>query len=151
MKPIKQRFEEKYTVNRVTGCWDWHGSKNKKGYGHMGRPGSNRLIKAHRASYLIHNGYLPDDEFVCHRCDNPSCVNPNHLFLGSHKENMKDMTDKGRQAKGENCRTSKLTSGDVVSIRKEAASKTQAQLARDYGVSPGYVWGLLNNLYWKHV
>lgn len=76
-------------------CWDWLGCKNKQGYGKIGI-GPSECVNAHRVSWVIHNGQIPDDMFVCHKCDNPSCTNPEHLFLGTRQDNINDMMIKKR-------------------------------------------------------
>jgi hypothetical protein len=86
----KKRFFERF--NESSSCWNWTGGKNDKGYGRLG----NKY--AHRISWEIHNGKkIPEGMFVCHHCDNPSCVNPSHLFIGTQKDNMRDMINKNRQ------------------------------------------------------
>ncbi len=87
-------FWAKVTKHEV-GCWDWNASKNKQGYGRMGI-GAGQCINAHRVSWVIHNGDIPDGLFVCHKCDNPSCINPKHLFLGTRQDNTNDMMLKKR-------------------------------------------------------
>jgi hypothetical protein len=84
----------------ISGCWEWTGAKNHSGYGHTTFR-KERCKRAHRVSYLIWVGEIPPNLYVCHRCDNPACINPNHLFLGSHEENMQDMKKKNRACKGE--------------------------------------------------
>jgi uncharacterized protein (DUF433 family) len=101
-RPIIERFTEKYKVNKKTGCWDWHGSTVRGGYGLLGsgppaEPGGKRgMVFAHRFAYQHFVGSIPDGLVVCHRCDNPACVNPEHLFVSSQPGNMKDMERKGR-------------------------------------------------------
>lgn len=92
-----ERFWER--VQKDDGCWEWTGATSAAGYGVFGK--NTKLWFAHRFSYELSNGPIPDGMFVCHQCDNPRCVRPDHLFLGSHKDNMKDMCLKGRQSKGE--------------------------------------------------
>src|SRR5690348_7112088 len=96
--PVK-RFWSK--VEKTDGCWIWRGTMNGVGYGvfwlPMGKPrNANSRVYAHRLSYEMHEGKIPDGMFICHRCDNPACVNPDHLFLGTQSDNMTDCSRKGR-------------------------------------------------------
>ena len=96
----KQKAKFLAAIEKTNGCWIWKAGKDKDGYGtiYIGRH-----YRAHRVSYMIHCGAIPADNLVCHTCDNPSCVNPLHLFIGSSQDNVNDMVKKGRQAKGDRC------------------------------------------------
>lgn len=95
-KPIFERFSEKYRVNEETCCWDWMGTKVGLGYGMIrGERGAASMV-ASRFSYEHFKGPIPDGMIVRHRCDNPGCVNPDHLVLGTHQDNMNDMVERGR-------------------------------------------------------
>ena len=100
-RPIPVRFWEK--VRKGGGCWLWTGNRHRRGYGILGlrREGKRTIsAKAHRLSWEIHNGPIPAGMVVCHHCDNPPCVNPSHLFLGTQVDNIRDMVAKGRQRSG---------------------------------------------------
>ena len=119
-----------------SGCWIWIAACNSHGYGHFRRNG--RHVKAHRKSLEIKLGReLPQSKFVCHACDTPQCINPDHLFLGTHTENMKDMDAKGRRVTppqhGVNNGNARLTESDVRKILSDR--RVYAEIAADYGVS----------------
>jgi hypothetical protein len=145
-KAIEQRFWQK--VHKTDTCWNWIGCKTEKGYGQM-RIG--RTIRAHRYSWVIHNGPIPNNMFVCHRCDNPSCVRPNHLFLGTAKDNTLDMISKHRQcgARGETHPFHKLTNEDIPKIRSSSLSCNQ--LAMQYGVSSVLINSIKLRKRWTHI
>jgi hypothetical protein len=95
----EDRFKEKYLINNETGCWDWQNATNNIGYG-MFRWDRHTMRLAHRASYEIHVGSIPKGLCVCHKCDNPKCVNPEHLWLGTKRQSYDDMMSKGRHVPG---------------------------------------------------
>lgn len=101
MKTTLQRFTEK--VNKTDNCWEWTAYINRHGYGAIRFNG--RATLAHRVSYELHNGPIPEGFLVCHHCDNPKCVNPGHLFIGTHQDNRNDCLKKGRFANGNTVKT----------------------------------------------
>jgi|SRR3990167_672660 len=131
-------------------CWEWIGAHTDVGYGVFGRP----MRGAHRVSYALYYGKLPANLLVCHKCDNPKCVNPHHLFLGTHSDNMKDRNTKGRNVvRGERHGLHKLTNDEVVDIRELYANKifSQYELADLCGVSVMTINWAVNSKSWKHV
>lgn len=121
MKSLEERFRSK--VNKTSGCWLWTGARNSGGYGVIGRGHrSEGLIRASHVSWIIHNEWLPPGLWVLHRCDNPPCINPDHLFLGTPKDNMHDCLQKGRARRnpnyGEQHHSTKLTDAQIEEIRQ---------------------------------
>jgi hypothetical protein len=156
-RPDNDRFWK--MVDRSRGpdaCWIWTGGRLKTGYGSMGIYHGGDML-AHRFSWILHNGPIPDGLCVCHNCpggDNTSCVNPAHLFLGTHEDNMQDASKKGRlhPAKGEQAWNAKLTATDICAIRDAASNGTQQQvLARIYGVSKPCISNIVHRKRWKHI
>lgn len=131
-------------------CWEWTGNITKKGYGQFVMKGVT--FTAHRASWLLFNGGREIKLHVLHKCDNRRCINPDHLFLGTNKENVQDRDSKGRQARGEKNHKSKLTETDVKRIRRLVASGTrQSQLAKEYGVNFSTIFHIIQGKTWRHV
>ena len=97
-----ERFNKRY-IKKPNGCWEWTGCKKSSGYGQLSIAGKG-AVAAHRISFEIHNGPIPKGLFVCHKCDNPSCVNPKHLFVGTSYDNVMDCVRKGRHAGSKNIR-----------------------------------------------
>ena len=152
-KPFKERFWEKVSVRGEDQCWEWVGTKAGGRYGSMRVDGKMR--SAHLISWELHNGQVIGGLCVCHKCDNPSCVNPSHLFLGTHRDNMKDMVKKGRVGcvKGENHGCSKLTIQQVLEIRSKyvTGKYLQRQLAVEYGVDRTTISSVVNRKIWRHI
>lgn len=137
--PLKERLLTKIKIDPETGCWNWTGCKNRGGYGTINI--DNRSTLAHRASYATYRGPVSRRIKVLHRCDNPECINPDHLFLGTQKENVADKVAKGRQARF------KLTADDISAIRA-ARGTFQRQLARQYGVTQALISRILSGKLW---
>ena len=119
-------------------------SYDAKGYGQIQTPG--RTVKAHRHVWEECFGLIPDGLCICHHCDNPACVNPAHLFLGTHADNMRDMREKGRVRRGSKHPRSKLTEDDVRAIRLSALSN--AELARRYQVTEPSIHQIVTRRTW---
>lgn len=148
--PLDERLE--FYSERITesGCQIWTGALRPNGYGYLRFQSEN--ISAHRASYTLAKGKIPENMFVCHTCDNRSCINPDHLFLGSHKDNMSDMTKKERQAKGIDHGGAKLTEEDVLIIKKRIkAGDTQPEIANDYNVLRAAISKIVTKRTWRHL
>lgn len=140
------RLTSKTTPEPMTGCWLWTASVFKNGYGQAGR-GTNQY--AHRLAYRLARGLIPKGASVLHRCDQRSCVNPDHLFLGTPTENMLDMTVKGRRARGNTHGRRRLSAEQVRDIRaKLAAGAGQSALAREHGVTRLNIHLIAHNRTW---
>jgi hypothetical protein len=147
-KTLRERFEQ-YT-RTSSGCWLWIGHRDPNGYGRLNVNGQPLL--AHRLSWQLHNGDM-GDSYVLHKCDNPQCVNPTHLFLGTQSENCDDMWSKGRAKPGhvfgEKHGMSKLTETQVLQIRSSEGSLRS--LAKMFGVSSPVISDIKNGKTWKHL
>lgn len=160
LKELKERFEKNYEVNGD--CWDWIGAtadtKNKEDlkerrYGHISYKA--KLIKAHRASWLIYKGEIPKGMLIRHIvCDRPICVNPDHLEIGTVKDNMQDMVQKGRCAdhRGEANNSAKLKESDVIEILSTLKNLLSIyEIAKKFNVHPVTIKNIINGKTWKHV
>lgn len=161
-KPPIERFMDYVSPEPNSGCWLWLGSWDSrpgKGYGYFFL---EKLMGAHRASWMLFRGPIPEGQEACHKCDNPACVNPDHLFLGTRKENVHDSIRKGRHVggpkfsafmmpialRGEAHGRARLTNADVLAIRQSPAK--QRDLAAKYGVSQSTIWRA-RKTHWKHI
>lgn len=149
--PIEERFWSKVDkdgpIHLVHGqCWRWTGWKNGQGYGYIFHKGED--CKAHRVAYALLVDEVPSEMMVLHKCDNPECTNPEHLFLGTALDNTRDSASKGRMAK-------KLTENDVRQIRSRYAKKgkrnTTKVLAQEFGVAVSTIRCVILHKTWKHV
>lgn len=144
--PVAERFWSK--VNTTGTCWIWTDSVNVEGYGRFKAFGKDR--RAHRFAFELVNGPIPSGYHVCHHCDNPSCVRPDHLFLGTDKDNKDDCVKKGRQPKGITNGRAKLNEVQVLEIRTNN-SISIANLARRYNVDEKSIRRIRARETWKHI
>jgi hypothetical protein len=142
------RFHDGYTPVTECGCWLWERTTDKHGYGEFKIPGKTR--KAHRASWILHHGDIPVGLSVLHKCDNPSCVNPHHLFIGTGKDNSMDRVAKGRYI-GEHSAQAKLSTKDVWEIKQVHPYYARTELASFYGVSDCTIRDIIFGRNWTHV
>ena len=145
-----RRFYTHVAVGKPDECWEWMAFVDKDGYGRFCFEGAQR--QAHRFAYWFSTGIAPTGLNVCHSCDNPGCVNPKHLWLGTQQANMQDSVEKGRIAHGETHPSAILTKADVLEIRaKREAGSTLRQLADEYGVALGNIHNITSRTNWKHI
>jgi len=129
---LEERFWNK--AQKGDGCWEWQASVTNRGYGRF-TDRSHHTSAAHRIAWELTNGPIPDGLFVCHHCDNPKCVNPAHLFLGTNIDNVRDMESKGRKLQGEQLGQARLTSKEVLSIRARLdGGASSRDVAADFGL-----------------
>ena len=143
-----ERFMARVEPDLNSGCWLWAGATGPNGYGAFSD--DTGTVRAHRASWALHRGAIPAGRVVCHKCDVRLCVNPDHLWLGSQKENMTDARDKGRLApqSGEQNNKARLTSEDVEAIRAMRGVVPQRVIAERFGVSRDHIKKIHQGKYW---
>jgi len=155
-KSLFDCFEDKYIPEPNSGCWLWTSTLNDSGYGVLMRRinGKSTPLRAHRVSWEVHNGPIIGGLFVCHKCDNRMCVNPDHLFLGTNAENMEDCANKGRMSKpplhkGEKHHKAKLTEDQVREIR--ASKLLLREISEKYGVCKATASYIRRGELWRDV
>lgn len=151
IKANKERFESRFTMS--DGCWEWNANKTADGYGVLSIAGKAQY--AHRVSYQLYIGEIPSGMCVCHRCDNPRCVNPAHLFLGTKADNNRDCKNKGRGvgvgrgSHGEDNGCSKLNKEQVIEIRAlHSKGVTQSELSKEFGVTQAQISNIIRRYQW---
>ena len=142
--PLAARLELRRQINEETGCWEWQGTVNHKGYGMTSYRGHHTTV--HRAAAHAYLGMPLDSPMhVLHRCDNRRCFNPDHLFLGTNLDNVRDRDQKGRRTapRGEASHSAKLTADDVLAIRAALQAKVpHRKIAAQYGVCRKHVYDI---------
>lgn len=153
-RPLDERFWDNVKKTDDDSCWEWTGSGNEKGYGHINGGPDRGSLRANRVAWELQCGEIPDGLIVCHKCDNPKCVRADHLFLGTYDTNNKDRAAKGRSNndKGEDHYAAKLTDEKVIELRcRRAAGEDRKALAKEFGISPKTVSKIFLRRSWKHV
>lgn len=155
-KTVAPRFWA--NVQMTDSCWLWTGALCRDGYGRFGNPKAGARQGAHRFSWILSFGPIPDGMSVLHKCDNPRCVRPAHLFLGTQLDNIRDMNTKGRTyrfvvKRGEKSNAAKVTEADVREIRRRYrfGGVTHKQLAQEFGISASAVGFIISGRNWGHV
>lgn len=143
MADRQQRFEDKFEEGQPDECWLWQASTMTSGHGYFDQ------TSAHRIAYELEHGEVPDDAHVLHKCGTRHCVNPRHLYVGSHDDNMQDRLDDGNYARGEAATRGKLTVDEVRQIR--SADATYGELADQYDVSKRTINDIVNHNTWTHI
>lgn len=160
MKTLYEKFYSKVTKDgpikdpTLGPCWRWNGATTPEGYGKIGQSHSSTQLRAHRVSWGLHNGDIPAGKEVLHFCDNPNCTRPDHLFLGTQRDNVLDMDRKGRRKmpRGEDHGRAKLTEQEVAEIRIMASlGAKQRDIAKQFGVARSLVGRIVLQQAWAHL
>jgi hypothetical protein len=149
-RALRERFLEK--IRKTENCWEWTAAKNSDGYGIIG-VGGHGTVRAHRLAYKLFVGPIPEGKQVLHRCDNPGCINPSHLWIGMDADNQADSVAKGRHARGESHGRSKLSWSQVQEIRSQYQRGSHEfgsyALARHYGISRREIRDVVRGQSWR--
>lgn len=148
-RPLADRFWEKVNKRDADECWPWVGSIDTRGYGSIGANGGKPLMRAHRVAYELCVGAIPRGLVVCHACDNRACVNPQHLFIATQRENVMDRVRKGRRQwpTGEQHPKAKLSTDDVLAIRRDP--RQQRYVLADYAIGKTTYYQIKRRETWR--
>lgn len=147
--PWKDRLWKNISKQNGDGCWEWNGAKNINGYGILNI--DQVPILTHRLAWKSENGEIENGLHVLHKCNNPPCCRPSHLYLGKDKENARDRVLAGTTTKGEKNPGSKFTEQQILEIRKKGRTIGGTELAKMYGVYPSAISKIINRRNWKHI
>ncbi len=154
---LAERFWKFVTRGTPDECWEWQGNRRPNGYGRITSNAwegfkPRKGLGAHRVSWELHYGEIPDGMVICHKCDNPPCVNPNHLFLGTVSDNLQDALQKGLVPLGDDHHNAVLTVDKVVRIRQMIIEgRTHRSIGAEFGVDPTTVSQIRRGKTWAHV
>ena len=148
---LPRYIERKIIPEPNSGCWVWLGAVDSDGYGKTSHTadGLKRHVRSHRIVYELLVGPIPSGASLLHSCDNPCCVNPDHMRIGTQTENIEDREKRGRTSRGAEHHRATLTADQVVGIR--AASGRNADIAKQFGITPSHAWLIRNRYCWKHL
>lgn len=154
IQQLQKILQENYNRNIILfesgNCWQCSSHKpNTKGYYHITHNLSHGFFTLHREVYSLVNGIILNNNIIRHTCDNPSCINPEHLLQGTHQDNMNDAVERGRQARGERNRHAKLTETEARYIKY--SNESIPDLVNRYGITKMMVYGIRTGMYWKHI
>lgn len=146
-KSVLTAFIER--IKKTEYCWEWIGTITTHGYGHFKH--KQKVYRAHRVAFVLFKGMIPEGMYVCHACDNPKCVNPDHLWLGTPRDNAMDMVSKGRAVgnkwnhkSGDLHPNTKMTSAMIADIKQLKGKHSQRELSKMFKVSQASIWNAMN-------
>lgn len=144
-KTLEERFWEKVKIGEPDECWEWQAGKSKAGYGKISGTKESGYFYSHRKAWELTNGEIPDGMHVLHKCDNPPCCNPRHLWLGTQADNNRDRDNKGRSKR-------KLAPSQIIEIRlRYANGEKEGRLAKEYGVSFAVIWPIVRGRTYREI
>lgn len=147
LEQYAEKFWKRVDKSEPSGCWTWQGYCQRFGHGWLG----SRFGLAHRFAWKLLRGPLADDVCLLHHCDNPPCVNPDHLYIGDRKDNMRDKVARGRVQKGQDSALARLKDEDVREIRRLKAEKTAGEVGAMFGITASHIFHIWARRAWKHL